>query len=143
MTTPRECLLEKLYDAYRLERRALRVLTVAQEMARLCPRLRARIKEHFDETKWQSRLIEACLESLGEKPRAKRLTWGLPPMRTGMALKRREITAYRELIAAAEAAGEPDIAQAGREILAQEVAMSTWLEDYLYPASSNRIGALS
>lgn len=143
MTTPRECLLEKLYDAYRLERKALRILTVAQPMARLCPRLRARLREHVDETKWQARLLEVCLENMGEKPKAWRPGWGLPPAHTGMALKRREITAYRDLVTAAEAAGEPEIAQVGREILAQEIAMASWLEDYLYPATQYRVGALS
>jgi ferritin-like metal-binding protein YciE len=144
MTTPRECLLEKLYDAYRLEQKALRILTIAQEMARLCPRLRARLKEHTDETRWQSRLLEVCLENMGEQPRAHRPKWGfLPPAHSGMALKRREIACYRDLIAAAEAANETDIAQVAREILAQEIAMSTWLEDYFAPAAATRIGAMS
>jgi ferritin-like metal-binding protein YciE len=144
MTTPRECLLEKLYSAYRLEQKGLRILGIAQEMARLCPRLRARIKEHADETRWQSRLLEVCLENMGEKPGAHRPKWDfLPPAHTGIALKRREIACYRDLIAAAEAANEPDIAQVAREILAQELAMSAWLEDYFYPAASTRIGAMS
>lgn len=143
MTTPREYLLEKLYDAYRLERKALRILNVAQHMARLCPRLRGRLRDHADETKWQVRLLEVCLENLGEKPRTWRAGWGLPPAHTGIALKRREITAYRELLSAAEAAGEAEVAQVAREILAQEIAMVSWLEDYHYPAAATRVGALS
>ena len=135
MTTPREFLLEKLYDAYCLERKALRILSAAQQVARLCPHVRARLREHADETRWQSRLLEVCLENLGEKPKERRLGWGLPPAHTGAALKRREIAAYRAVITAAEAAGEPEIAAVGREILAQELAMADWLENYLHPAA--------
>lgn len=143
MTTPREYLLEKLCDAYRLERRALRILNVTQEIARLCPRLRARLRDHATETKWQVRLLEVCLENMGIKPSTVKGKWNWPPAHTGAAFKRREIEAYRALIAAAEKANEPEIAQVGREIMTQELAMSTWLDDYLYPASSSRIGALS
>ncbi len=143
MKTPRDLLLEKLYDAYRLERRALRILAVAQEIARLCPRLRARLREHAIDTRWQSRLLEVCLENLGAKPGLHGGRRGLPRARTGAGFKRHEIAAYRELILAAERADEPEIAQVGREILAQEIAMSAWLEDYLSPAASSRIGALS
>lgn len=143
MTTPREFLLEKLYNAYRLERKALRVMTIAYEMARLCPRLRLRLREHIDETRWQSRLLEVCLENMGEQPKAHRPKLGLPPAHTGVALKQREIAAYRDLIAAADAAGEPDIAQVGREILAQEIAMSSWLHDYSYPSAAMPLGAAS
>jgi ferritin-like metal-binding protein YciE len=143
MTTPRDILLEKLYDAYRLERRAMRILAVAQEIARLCPRLRARIREHAVETRWQARLLEVSLENLGAKPGARGGKRHLPRARTGVGFKRQEIAAYRALIVAAERANEPDIAQAGREILAQEISMSTWLEDYLSPAAASRIGALS
>ena len=137
MTKAQEFLLEKLYNAYRLERRALRILQVAQEIARLCPRVRTRVRDHVTETRWQTRLLEVCIENMGGDPSEIPSGAYLPFARSSAAFKRQEIEAYHALILAAEAANEPEVVQVGREILAQELAMSTWLESYRQPGASS------
>jgi ferritin-like metal-binding protein YciE len=132
MTTPKTYLLEKLYDAYRLERRALKILGAAQKARGACPELRARVREHAVETRWQARLLEICIENLGARPDACRSRGPkLPFSRTASAFKQLEIMTYRAIIAAAGKAGEPEIADICREILDQEISMSSWLEDHL------------
>lgn len=137
MTTPKTYLLEKLYDAYRLERRALKILRAAQKARGICPELRARVRDHAIETRWQARLLEVCLENLGARPEAFTRKGSKPaPSRTAAAFKQLEIMAYRALVAAAGTAGELEIAHICTEILDQEIAMSAWLEDHQLAAAT-------
>lgn len=137
MTTPRDTLVDKLHDAYCLERRALEILH-AQQRKSLCDALHTRMKEHALDTKWQARLLEVCLENLGASP------GDAEPRKIrhesmDVAFKQVEILTYSALIAAAKSAGEDEIADICREILEQERAMAEWLAENQHKMGRDRV----
>jgi ferritin-like metal-binding protein YciE len=137
VTTPRDDLVDKLHDAYCMERRALEILHTQQRKS-LCDQLRARMKEHALETKWQARLLEVCLENLGAAPPSfshKKIRHDS----MDVAFKQVEILTYSALIAAAKSAGEDEIADICREILDQERTMADWLAENQHILAENRL----
>ena len=50
-----------------------------------------------------------------------------------LAFENFEIASYKSLITMAEAAGEPEIATACRNTLAEEQAMADWLDSHVVP----------
>lgn len=149
MTEPREHLLHWLRDAYAMEKQALEICERQAERIEHYPELQARIARHAEETKTQLSKLDQCFALLDEKPSAVKsaIGWTMGNMQavTGMmapdeivkgsmasyVFENLEIASYTILIAAAEKAGEPEIARLCGEIRAQEQAMADWLEDHL------------
>ena len=104
---------------------------------------------HLEETRWQAEKLEECLKKLKSdtsllKTGAGKITGNLSAIATMFApdeimkdtmassvFEHMEIASYKILIAAAEHAGEPEIAQTCREILKQEESMAAWLDENL------------
>lgn len=147
--TRSERLLQWLRDAHAMEAEATTMLTAQASRLDNYPQLRQRIEEHIRETKQQSQLLESCLERLGGSPSTAKnvIASGMAAMHAagnsamsdevvkGMgisyAFEHVEISAYRSLILAAEAAGDTETARICRdEILPQEVAMAQWLYEH-------------
>lgn len=149
MHNHRDTLVAWLKDAHSMEKGLVPVLENHAKDAKAHPQVSARIEQHKEETKRHAELVEKCLHQLGEKPSAAKSALGAmfgrvqAPM-TGMskdelvkngiadyATENFEIASYEALIVAAEAAGEPEIAQTCRTILEDEKRMAEFLHQQL------------
>ena len=138
-----------LNSAYGMEHSLAKVLENHAKDAKDHPELRSRMEEHVIETRAHADRVEECLKLLGEKPSAAKAGIGnimgmVQGASTGMfrdelvknvladyASEHFEIACYRSLIAAAEAADKPEIAEICGEILEEEEAMAAWLEEQI------------
>jgi ferritin-like metal-binding protein YciE len=154
MPEAREWLMQWLRDAHAMEEQAETML--AGQLIRLenYPELRQRIQQHLEETKVQASRLKTCLDRAGEGTSAMKDTGaklmafaqsvsgvfaGDEVMKGSLAsytFEHMEIASYTILIAAAEAAGEADIARACEENLREEVAMADWLKKNLGPTTT-------
>jgi ferritin-like metal-binding protein YciE len=144
-----EQLLAWLNDAYAMEKAQIPILEEHAKDARRHPEVRERDLQHLKETKQHAKDVRKCIEYLGEKPSVSkkmigRVTGAMQSVSTepfqdeimknfimDYAAEHFEIACYRSLIAAAEEAGHPRIAQVCEEILEEEEAMAEWLHDHL------------
>jgi len=149
MTTPRENLATWLRDAYAMEGQAIELLESQIQRLENYPEAQPRLRSHLDETKEQQAAIEQCLERLGEsrsslKEATMRIGANLQGMLHAMsgdevlkhalgshAFEQFEAGSYHSLSAAAEAAGEPEIARTCRRLMEQEQAMAAWVWDQI------------
>ncbi|MGY6662427.1 MAG: ferritin-like domain-containing protein [Glycocaulis sp.] len=149
MTQARERLVQWLRDAHAMEEQAETMLKGHLDRVKHYPQFEARVREHLEETKDQAEIVRGCLESLGEDTSSLKdagskllakgqaisgmfaddeiMNWALALH----AFENLEVASYTVLIAAAETAGETEIAEACGEILAQEEAMAAWVKDNL------------
>lgn len=149
MANPRDQLLDWLRDAHAMEEQARTMLSGQAQRIQNYPELKARIEEHLKETEAQAESLKACIEQLGSSPSTVK-TAGAKMMAMGQALsglfvgdevvkgslasytfEHMEIASYRILIAAADAAGEPETKRICKKILAEEERMAAWLEEHL------------
>lgn len=144
-----ENLLDWLRDAHAMEQQAEKMLTAQAGRIEHYPQLKARIQEHIQETIGQRERLEQCIERLGGSPSLLKDTLGkmaamgqaiggmtasdeiIKGAMAGYVFECFEIASYTALIAAAKAAGEPDVAQVCADILTQEEAMAAWLLENL------------
>jgi ferritin-like metal-binding protein YciE len=109
---------------------------------------------HLDETKMQASRLKTCLDRIGEgtstmKDAGAKLMAiaqsvsgvfaGDEVMKGSLAsytFEHMEIASYTILIAAAEAAGENDVARICEENLREEEAMAEWLKNNLEPTTA-------
>ncbi len=154
MTTPRDHLIHWLRDAYAMETHALEMCQRQVERIKNYPELTERISQHVSETKDQISKLEECFRILDTNSSVFRnaLGWTAGNMQamSGMlasdeivqgsmssyVFEHMEISTYKVLIAAAEAANEPRIAELCASILEQEQAMADWLEEHLAATTS-------
>lgn len=147
--TQLEQLTTWLNSAYAMEMSLEKVLENHAKDAKDHPRMRNRIEEHIIETRGHADRVAGCLEKLGTKPSAIKAAMGnvmgmVQGASTGMfrdelvknvladyASEHFEIACYRSLVAAAEAAEQPEIAEICSEILEEEEAMAAWLEEQI------------
>ena len=145
MTTPRDNLAAWLRDAYAMEGQAIELLKSQIERLEHYPEAQPRLREHLNETMEQQKTVEGCLERLGESPSSfKEATMKMGANVQGMmhglatdeflkhalashAFEQFEAGSYHSLSAAAEAAGETEIAQTCRRLMEQEKAMAAWV----------------
>jgi ferritin-like metal-binding protein YciE len=138
-----------LRDAHAIERDLQGVLSRQIEDARGLPDIRERLERHLEETREHARRVADCLASLDASPSmAKSLAGTVMGAISGLstavfadkllknaladyAMEHLEIGCYSSLIAAAEAAGQTDIAHTCSEILREETEMAQWLEDQI------------
>lgn len=149
MTNANKHLADWLRDAYAMEKHALSFLERQLETIESYPVLSQRIAQHREETRWQISQLEKCLDILGEQPSSIKNLMGTISANMGAmgtmfasdevlkdsiastAFEHLEIASYKTIIAAAEAAGRPEIARLCYGILEQEIEMAQWLEDHL------------
>lgn len=134
-----ESLRDLLRTAYMTEQLSLSALRA--QMQKLGSKdMHIRIKAHVIETQWQLSLLKACMELRGIDKDVPRIE--PKPDKVSLAdIKRFEISLYKKMIAAAREQQAPEVLQASREILEQELTMSDWLEDNLAYIPSVASGA--
>lgn len=144
---PSDKIMTWLRDAHAMERSMERVLQNHVKAAEGYPEIRDRLNQHLLETRAQADRIDRCLRDHGHAPSAIKSTAasvmgmieGSSTMLFGdelvkniladYAMEHFEIACYTALIAAAEEVGDETIAETCREILREEQAMATWLEE--------------
>jgi ferritin-like metal-binding protein YciE len=145
----RKELITGLRNAHGLEQQAIEMLEGNAERLENYPDLKAKCAEHLEESRQHQALVGQCLEDLGESPSTlKDAAMGvvqsvqmmahgatsdevLKNSFAGYAFEHFEIAAYTALGVMARAAGEERIAQTAEQILRQEQAMASWLEEHL------------
>jgi ferritin-like metal-binding protein YciE len=118
------------------------------------PELSQRIQQHLDETKMQASRLQTCLDPIGEDTSTLKDTAatlmataqsvsgvfaGDEVMKGSLAsytFEHMEIASYTILIAAANAAGEDEVARICEQNLQEEVDMAEWLMDNLEPTTA-------
>lgn len=149
MGTKDDRLTQWLRDAHAMEEQAETMLKSQAARLEHYPELRERIERHITETQSQARRLAECLQRLGSdtssmKDAAGKMTATMQGLggvfagdevvkgaMAGYTFEHFEICSYTALIAAAEAAGDPQTATVCREILREEQAMADWLKDHL------------
>lgn len=149
MASARENLVTWLRDAYAMEGQAIELLESQIQRLEHYPEAQPRLRQHLGETKEQQDAVEQCLERLGESPSGlKEATMRFGANMQGMmhamagdevlkhalgshAFEQFEAGCYCSLVAAAEAAGEPEIARTCRRLMEQEQAMAAWVWDQI------------
>lgn len=151
MTTPRDNLISWLRDAYAMEGQAVSLLETQIDRLEHYPEAVPRLKEHLRETHEQQAAIEQCLNKLGSDPSA--LKEGAMKFAANMqgimhamssdevlkhalashAFEHFEAGCYCSLTAAAQEAGEPEIARTCERIMRQEQDMGHWVFEHLPP----------
>lgn len=144
-----ERLNDWLRDAHAMEKQAEQMLSAQAARLEHYPELKARIEQHETETKTQAQRLEACMEKRGISPSAmKDMTGQGAAMMQGMggammsdevvkgsmasyAFEHTEIAMYKVLVAAAEADGDAQTAEACRTSLKEEEAMADWLSEHM------------
>lgn len=155
MAHPDDRLAQWLRDAHAMEMQALKMMEGQVERLENYPELRARIRQHIDETRGQADRLEACIGKRGKetstlKDAAGRMMAMMQSMsgvfagdevvKGAMAsytFEHLEIASYRTLIAAAERVGDEETRRVCEENLKEEEAMAAWLADHL-PATTQK-----
>lgn len=149
MTTAKEHLLDWLRDAHAMEQQAEHMLRAQSERLEHYPELKSRIDDHIEETLWQKEQLEGCITRLGGSTSllkdlaGKLMAFGqavsgmavndevVKGAMSGYVFENLEIASYTVLIAAAEAADDPETQEVAEAILPQEQAMADWLLEHL------------
>ena len=147
MATARERLVEWLRDAYAAEEQAHVMLKRTAAQIEGHRHFCAGLERHGEQSSAQAEELKRCLEQLGEGPSLiKTITGqitafgqlvggyivGDEPVKAALATStfaQMEVSSYRILIAAAQAAGETRIAQACMTLLGQEENFADWLAE--------------
>jgi len=145
MATEHEELIRWLNDAYMLELALEENLLKHANAANDFPDWRERIQQHVEETREHANAVRSCIERLGGSVSTSKAVIGevagrIQGLSTMMykdeqvknvlfdyAMEHFEIACYESLIAAAEQAGQPEVAQICEEILDDEETMADWL----------------
>ena len=153
MSDAREWLIQWLRDAHAMEEQAETILSGQLSRLENYPELSQKIRQHLDETKVQASRLKTCLDQLGEGSSSMKDAGG-KLMAFGQSLsgvfagdevmkgslasytfEHMEIASYTMLIAAAETAGETEIARTCEQNLREEIAMAEWLKNHLGPTT--------
>lgn len=149
MTDKRKHLVHWLRDAYAMEQQAVTMFEKTADRNEDYPEISTRYASHADESRHQAEQLKQCLKKLGEDTSALKTGFGkavgaaqafsglfvsdeiVKGSVAGYAFEFFEIGNYKVLIAAAEAAGEPEIADTCRKILKEEEEMAQWMANHL------------
>lgn len=149
--TAKESLAAWLRDAHAMEGQAEPLLQSQIDRLANYPEAVPRLRQHLQETRDQRIKVERCLQLLGEGTSTLKdttmkvgasLQGMLHAMSTDEVLKNSlannafenfEAASYCQLAAAAEDAGEPEIARTCQQIMQQELAMADWVWNQLAP----------
>jgi ferritin-like metal-binding protein YciE len=149
MATARERLVEWLRDAHAAEEQAQTFMRGTADRIKSYPEFSARLHQHGELSGRQAERVKECLSRLGESPSLMKqlggritavgqtlsgLVVGDEIMKAALAtatFAQMEVSSYRILATAAEAAGESTITEACETVLAEEVEFLDWLEQQL------------
>jgi ferritin-like metal-binding protein YciE len=137
-----------------MEQQAEKMLADQAERIEHYPDLKARLRQHLEETREQARQIESCIKRHGGDTSAvKDCTGRFTAMAQGMSgyfagdevvkgsmaactFEPMEIASYRALVATADAAGDQETKRICEGILREEEPMAKWLEDHIAPITT-------
>ncbi|MDQ4077611.1 MAG: ferritin-like domain-containing protein [Chloroflexota bacterium] len=144
-----ELLTAWLKDAHSMENALIPILENHAKDAEGHPQMQQRIQQHIETTRRHADMVEGCLQRYGEEPSAVKTAFGslfgnVQSIATGpfedelvkngisdYAAEHFEIASYRGLIAAAEEVGDQETVRVCQQILQDEMAMASWLEQHL------------
>ena len=151
MTHAKDNFIAWLKSAHAMEEQAITMLTAQTRRLENYPDLKARMLQHLEETKNHAEVLQTLLNNLSGAPstlkdiagRIAATVQGIPGLlmsdevvkstAAAYSFEHLEIAFYRMLITAADELGETEAQAIFEKILAEEVAMATWLEDNLDP----------
>jgi len=151
MTHAKDNFIAWLKSAHAMEEQAITSLTAQTRRLENYPDLKARMLHHLEETRHHADELQTLLNKFSGAPstlkdiagRIAATVQGIPGMvmsdevmkftAAAYAFEHLEIATYRMLIAAADELGEIEAQAVFERILAEEIAMATWLEDNLDP----------
>jgi ferritin-like metal-binding protein YciE len=135
-----------LKDAHAMEEALIPNLENHAKDAAEYPQIQNRMRQHIEETRRHADMVRSCIERLGEKPSATKVTLGkimgtVGGMGTGpakdemvkncladFAAEHQEIASYQALIVGARDLGDEETAGICEQILEEERAMARDLE---------------
>lgn len=141
-----DTLISWLNDAYALEQHLINVLKNHSSDAAGHPHMQRRIEQHLEETHRHADIVKDCIERMGGSTSAAKSAMGrfsgifsgisaggahdelVKNRLSDYSMEHLEIASYKAIIAAAEALGHQDIAEACRSILVDEEQMAEWLD---------------
>jgi ferritin-like metal-binding protein YciE len=154
MSEARQWLIQWLRDAHAMEEQAETMLSGQLTRLENYPELRERTQLHLDETKEQAARLTDCLDRIGEGTSTMKDAGG-KLMATAQSIggvfagdevmkgslasytfEHMEIASYNILIAAANTAGETEVARICEQNLREEEAMAAWLKNNLEPTTA-------
>lgn len=153
----RDRLVEWLRDAHAAEEQSEQMLSKFAGRIENYPALKEQIHRHIEETRGQARRLKTCLERYDDSSSTLKDTFGkMMAFAQGMSgvfvddeiikgsmaaytFEHMEIASYRILIAAADAVGDMETRKICEQILEEEIAMASWLEDNLPEITQNYI----
>ncbi len=154
MATAEERLMEWLRDAHAMEEQGEQMLDALLSRIEHYPQLKAKVAEHLEETKNQTRLVRQCIERRGGSPSLiKDLTGKVMAVAQGISgvfvgdeivkgamasytFEHMEVAAYKILIAGAATCGDAETQRICTDILAEEERMAAWLGEHLPSVAS-------
>lgn len=149
MASNDERLAQWLRDAHAMEEQAETMLKAQTSRLENYPELKQRIEQHITETQTQAKRLEDCIERLDSETSSMKdaagkmmaTMQGLGGMfagdevvkgaMAGYTFEHFEIGSYTALIAAAQEAGDSQIASVCRQNLDEEQAMADWMKEHL------------
>jgi ferritin-like metal-binding protein YciE len=144
-----DMLIAWLNDAHAMEKGIVEALEAQVKVAEDHPEVQSGIQRHLDATKNHVQLVEQCLDELGEKPsavksgvamvtaKAQGLLMGgakdnlVKSALNDYAAEHMEIASYKALRISAEQLGHPFIVGVCDQILQDEEAMASWLDQQM------------
>jgi len=149
MTHPKDVLIDWLRDAHAMESQAVEMLERQVDRIENYPDLLVKAREHIEVSKRQADRVRQCLKLLNTDTSSIKtgigMLMGNAQSLSGVfasdeivkasvfnyAFEHFEIANYRALIAAANTAGEPEVARILQQSLDEEIEMAGWLEQRL------------
>jgi len=149
MASAKERLLQWLRDAHAMEEQAEQMLSSQAKRLENYPELRERIDHHLQETRGHAERVRSCIERHGtSKSAIKDMTGKVVAVGQGLSglfvgdevvkgsladytFEHMEIASYKILIGAADQVGDSETKRVCQEILREEEAMASWLEENL------------
>jgi ferritin-like metal-binding protein YciE len=147
--TAKDMLIAWLNDAHGMENALIRILEHQIKDAKDYPQLQAKLEQHLEQTRRHAELVKGCVEALGSKTSAVKtgmanLFGQMQALSTGpaqdemvknaladYAAENFEVASYTALVQAAQALGDQQTASVCQQILQEDAAMASWIEENL------------
>jgi ferritin-like metal-binding protein YciE len=149
MTAHDKYLMDWLRDAHAMEKQAETMLSSMAGRIENYPEVRAKLEDHLGQTRRQAQMLESCITRRGgDTSTLKDLAGKFVAMGQGLSgifvgdeiikgsmasytFEHMEISAYKVLIAAADAAGDIETRSVCERILQEEEEMADWLSTHM------------
>jgi len=149
MAETREILLDWLRDAYAMEQMSIEILEKQARRLEHYPQMQQRVQQHVDESRSQAEQLKGLVKQMGDDISSVKSGLGSMMGNFGaifnagtpdeviknsigdFAVENFEIASYRALIGAAKELGEMNVQRVCEQILQQEEAMASFLQQNL------------